>query len=76
MMRRCTSEGSLTRAKELLWIHVGIMSVLTIIVNTSAQKLRLALLTSNLDVDDRLGTLEVGKLADVIVINGKPSESH
>ena len=28
-----------------------------------------------LGMDDRLGTIEVGKLADVIIINGKPDES-
>ena len=28
-----------------------------------------------LDMDDRLGTLEAGKLADVIVIDGKPDEN-
>ena len=28
-----------------------------------------------LGMDDRLGTIEVGKLADVIIINGKPDET-
>lgn len=28
-----------------------------------------------LDMDDRLGTLQVGKLADVIVVNGRPDEN-
>jgi imidazolonepropionase-like amidohydrolase len=28
-----------------------------------------------LDMDDRLGTLQAGKLADVIVVNGKPDEN-
>lgn len=28
-----------------------------------------------LDMDDRLGTLQVGKLADVLVVNGKPDEN-
>ena len=28
-----------------------------------------------LGMDDRLGTIEVGKLADVIIVNGKPDES-
>ncbi len=28
-----------------------------------------------LDMDDRLGTLEPGKLADVLVVNGKPDEN-
>ena len=28
-----------------------------------------------LDMDDRLGTLEAGKLADVLVVNGKPDEN-
>jgi imidazolonepropionase-like amidohydrolase len=28
-----------------------------------------------LGMDDRIGTIEVGKLADVIIVNGKPDES-
>ena len=28
-----------------------------------------------LGMDDRLGTIEVGKLADVIIVNGQPDES-
>jgi imidazolonepropionase-like amidohydrolase len=28
-----------------------------------------------LDMDDRLGTLQAGKLADVLVVNGKPDEN-
>ena len=28
-----------------------------------------------LDMDDRLGTLQPGKLADVLVVNGKPDEN-
>jgi imidazolonepropionase-like amidohydrolase len=28
-----------------------------------------------LDMDDRLGTLEPGKLADVLVVDGRPDES-
>jgi imidazolonepropionase-like amidohydrolase len=28
-----------------------------------------------LDMDDRLGTLQVGKLADVLVVDGRPDEN-
>jgi len=28
-----------------------------------------------LDMDDRLGTLQAGKLADVLVVDGKPDEN-
>lgn len=54
---------------ELKWFVKGGYSI--------AETLRAATLTNAqlLDMDDKLGSLEVGKLADLIVVDGKPDEN-
>ena len=53
----------LTELKNLVSVGVSIPEVLTIATKTNA---------TLLDMDDKLGTLEVGKLADVLVVRGQP----
>jgi imidazolonepropionase-like amidohydrolase len=53
----------ITELKNLVSVGFSIPEVLTIATKTNA---------TLLDMDDKLGTLEVGKLADVLVVRGRP----
>jgi imidazolonepropionase-like amidohydrolase len=56
--------------------YINELKYLTAVGYTIPQALMTATKTNAelLDMDDKLGTLEAGKLADVIVVNGRPDE--
>jgi imidazolonepropionase-like amidohydrolase len=58
------------------WPYINELKYFTAVGYTPVEALVAATKTSAelLDMDDKLGTLQVGKLADVLVVNGRPDE--
>jgi imidazolonepropionase-like amidohydrolase len=58
------------------WPYINELKSFTAVGYTPAEALVAATKTNAelLDMDDKLGTLQVGKLADVLVVNGRPDE--